>query len=110
EDLFLKTDENYLKTIVRNFTQNAINASLNIDRPIVWKARKEKQNVVLSIENQGKKIENQYIYLLLSEDENKVSKRGAGLIIIRNLAKSIHCKIKVETGEEYGTKFILTFK
>lgn len=110
EDLFLKTDENYLKTIVRNFTQNAINASLNIDRPIVWKARKEKQNVVLSIENQGKKIENQYIDLLLSEDENKVSKRGAGLIIIRNLAKSIHCKIKVETGEEYGTKFILTFK
>lgn len=109
DDLSLKTDENYLKTIIRNFTQNAINASLNIDKPVVWKVWKEKSKIIMSIENQGKKIESQYLDLLFEKNENKVSKRGAGLIIIRNLAKSINCKIGVETGDEYGTKFFLSF-
>lgn len=108
-DLYLKTDENYLKTIIRNFTQNAINASLDINEPVIWKARKDKNKIIMSVENQGKKIEEQYLDLLFEKNENKVSKRGAGLIIVRNLAKSINCRITVERGEEYGTKFFLTF-
>ena len=109
EGLYLDTDENYLKTIIRNFTQNSINASLNTDEPIVWKAHRDNKKVVMSIENSGKKIEKQFVDLLYDKKGNEVSKRGAGLIIIRTLAKSINCKIEVKTGEEYGTTFYLIF-
>lgn len=109
DNLSLKTDENYLKTIIRNFTQNAINASLKIQKPVIWNVWKEKNRIIMSIENQGEKIESQYLDILFEKNENRISKRGAGLIIIRNLAKSINCKIMVETGDEYGTKFFLTF-
>lgn len=110
DDLFLNTDENYLKTIIRNFTQNSINASLGVDKPVIWKAYRENGKIVLTIENFGKKIEDKYIDLLCGKKGNDVSKRGAGLIIIRYLAKTICCNIKVETGDEYGTVFHLIFK
>ncbi len=110
KNLWLKTDENYLKTIIRNLTLNAIDAPSSARGPITWKAYGEGDNIILSIENHGKKIALDKIDLLYTENKNKISKKGAGLIIIRDLAEVIKCKIEIETGEEYGTIFRLIFK
>lgn len=108
ESITLKTDENYLKTIMRNLTLNAIEASLDTKEPIVWKAYKEGKKVILTINNQGKRISQEKIDLLYTENKNKISKQGAGLIIVRNLVESLKCKIEVETSDKNGTTFKLT--
>lgn len=107
----LITDENYLKTIMRNLTLNAITASEDAPDPIVtWKAKKEKDKIVLSVHNFGDEIPQDKIDLLFTDNKGKLSSDGTGLIIVKSLAKSINCKIEVETSETEGTTFYLIFK
>jgi len=109
-NIVLKTDRNYLNTIMRNLTLNAIAASKNTPNPeVVWKARKEKKKIILTIQNSGKKINQDKIDILYNDSKSKLSSNGTGLIIAKSLAKSINCKIEVETGDVYGTTFHLIF-
>lgn len=100
-DLKIKTDENYLKTIIRNLTSNAIAAVTHIENPVIrWTARSEKKRVVLSIVNNGGVISQDKIDILYNMDNNNKSiKEGLGLKIIRDLSQSIGCKIEVELDE-----------
>lgn len=110
ENLQIRTDENYIVTIMRNLTMNAIKASQGIDNPVViWKAWKEGKNIILTIENFGEKISQENIDIVLSDAKQQISPNGAGLVIVRDLAKAIGCKIEIETGEKFGTTFKLIF-
>ena len=85
--LHIKTDENYLKTIIRNLTQNAIISAVSANQPlIIWKAYRTKKQIILSIRDFGDPMKQEHINILQSHTQGEVASHGAGLIIIRDLA------------------------
>lgn len=106
----INTDENYLKTIIRNLTGNAIKVLDGIVNPtIVWKAWQENGKSFLSITDNGKGASNEQFKALYDDKEVVGIKTGLGLHLIRDLAKSIDCEIIVDSKLNKGTTFILTF-
>lgn len=107
----LFTDQNFLKTIMRNLTGNAIKALENIDNPmIIWKAWNENNTTFISITDNGKGATIEQFKALYDEKEIVGIKTGLGLHLIRDLAKMIDCEINVETSENKGTKVVLKQK
>ncbi|HLP63572.1 tetratricopeptide repeat protein [Flavobacterium sp.] len=107
-NLTLVTDENYLKTIVRNLTGNAVKALVNVPHPmIIWKAFQENGNTYLSITDNGKGATDEEFKALYDEKEVSGIKSGLGLHLIRDLAKAIDCQIKVDTKVNEGTTITL---
>jgi len=109
-NLSLETDENYLKTIVRNLTGNAIKALDRIEKPtITWKALKENGKIILSISDNGKGATDEEFKALYDDKEVSGIKSGLGLHLIRDLAKAINCEIKVDSKVNEGTIITLKF-
>lgn len=107
ENIIVNTDENYLKTIVRNLTGNAIKALEKVENPkIIWKAWQENNKIFLSISDNGNGADLGQFKALYDEKEVVGIKSGLGLHLIRDLAKAIDCEIKVDSNLN-GTKFIL---
>ncbi|MBL0013906.1 MAG: tetratricopeptide repeat-containing sensor histidine kinase [Flavobacterium sp.] len=105
------TDENYLKTIIRNLTGNAIKALNQVQNPtIIWKAWEENNQTFLSITDNGPGGTQGKFKALYDETEVVGIQSGLGLHLIRDLAKAIHCEILVKTKPNQGTSFILKFK
>ncbi|MDL2256706.1 tetratricopeptide repeat-containing sensor histidine kinase [Bacteroidales bacterium OttesenSCG-928-I14] len=108
DNLSIKADDNYLKAIIRNLTQNAIAVARNAEKKeVIWQVTKVKRHVVFSIMNYGTPMNKEAQGILLSESKGDIRSNGAGLIIIRDLAKSLGYRIEVETGKETGTKISL---
>ena len=109
ESMQLISDENYLKTILRNLTGNAIKVLAKTQNPsIVWKAWTEQGRNYLSITDNGTGA-NQAQFKALYDDTEVVGiKTGLGLHLIRDLAKAIHCEILVDSQLNEGTVFTLT--
>ncbi len=112
-NLSLVTDENYLKTIVRNLTGNAIKALHNSVIPsevkgqIIWKAFQENGTTFLSISDNGPGTTLDKFKALYDDKEVVGIKTGLGLHLIRDLAKAIDCEISVESKVNQGTTIIL---
>lgn len=54
QNIHINTNENYLKTIIRNLTGNAIKAMENTEKPVdVWKAWHENKETFLSVSDNG---------------------------------------------------------
>ncbi len=108
ENIEIFTDENYLKTIVRNLTSNAINVFKSTSNPtITWKAWQENGNSFLSITDNGPGASSEQFKALYDEKEVIGIKTGLGLHLIRDLAKAINCKILVDSKINSGTTFTL---
>lgn len=104
----INTDENYLKTIIRNLTNNAIKATSEIENPtIIWKAFQEDGKTNISITDNGKGASDEQFKALYDEKEVVGIKSGLGLHLIRDLAKAIGCEITVESKINEGTTFVL---
>ena len=102
------TDENYLKTIVRNLTSNAINVFTTTPNPtIIWKAWKENGVCYLSITDNGPGASKEQFKALYDDKEIVGIKSGLGLHLIRDLAKAINCEISVNSIVNEGTTFVL---
>ncbi|MCF6131130.1 sensor histidine kinase [Flavobacterium wongokense] len=111
ENLQLTTDENYLKTIIRNLTGNAIKALNEVDNPTVtWKAWKENDKTYLSVTDNGSGASKDQFKALYDDKEVVGIKSGLGLHLIRDLAKAIDCRIEVETKLKLGTTITLILK
>lgn len=107
-DIVIFTDENYLKTIVRNLTSNAINVFAVTSNPtIIWKAWQEKGKSYLSVSDNGPGASQEQFRALYNDKEVVGIKSGLGLHLIRDLAKAINCEIVVESNPEKGTTFQL---
>ena len=107
-NLTLTTDENYLKTIVRNLTGNAVKAVTGIEKPtILWKASQENGTTVLSITDNGKGASDEQFKALYDDKEVAGIKTGLGLHLIRDLAKAIDCVISVKSKLNEGTTITL---
>lgn len=110
QNIQINTDENYLKTIIRNLTGNAIKALNKTENPtIIWKAWQEENQTFLSISDNGNGATNEQFKALYDDTEVVGIKTGLGLHLIRDLAKAIDCEIKVESKPNEGTIFVLNF-
>ena len=108
ENLVLKTDENYLKTIIRNLTSNAINVFSSTANPhIVWRSYSKNNKNYLSISDNGPGASQENFNALYDENQVVGIKSGLGLHLIRDLAKAINCEIKVESKIGKGTTIVL---
>ena len=109
-NIIINTDQNYLKTILRNLTANATKALQDIENPtIVWKAYQKNGNTFLSISDNGQGATNEQLKALYNDKEVSGIKTGLGLHLIRDLAHAINCEIKVESKHQIGTTFELKF-
>lgn len=110
ENIVLDTDENYLKTIIRNLTGNAIKAlDKTPDGKIIWKARKENNQTCLCITDNGPGGTQEQFKALYDDSEVIGIKSGLGLHLIRDLATAINCKIEVTSKPDSGTTFTIKF-
>ncbi|MBL7885972.1 MAG: tetratricopeptide repeat-containing sensor histidine kinase [Flavobacterium sp.] len=110
EHVTLTTDIDYLKTIVRNLTSNAINVFTSTQNPtIVWKAWVEDEKVLLSIHDNGPGASLDKFKALYDENVVVGIKTGLGLHLIRDLAKAIGCEILVDSKINEGTTITLQF-
>ena len=102
------TDKNYLKTILRNITGNAIKALEKTENgEIIWKVWCENNQSYISISDNGKGASINQFKALFDEKEVVGIKSGLGLHLIRDLAKTIDCEIEVESKENIGTTILL---
>jgi len=108
QNIQINTDENYLKTIIRNLTGNAIKALDKIENPTInWKAWQENGQSYLSITDNGKGASDEQFKALYDDKEVVGIKTGLGLHLIRDLAKAIDCEIEVNSKVNEGTTFTL---
>jgi signal transduction histidine kinase len=111
DNLKLNTDENYLKTIIRNLTGNSVKALKDVENPlIIWKAWKENNQTYLSITDNGPGASQEEFKALYDDKEVVGIKSGLGLHLIRDLAKAIGCELIVETKINSGTTITLKLK
>lgn len=102
------SDENYLKTIMRNLTANALKAVSNtINASIEWKAFEKNGNKHLSITDNGSGANPGAFNTLHGNSTNIGIKNGLGLHLIHELATSINCAIETQTNAN-GTTITLT--
>ena len=110
-DIVIFTDENYLKTILRNLTANAVKALVNTQNPkIILKAWHDNETDFISVTDNGPGVKEEQFRALYDEKEVVGIQSGLGLHLIRDLAKVIDCKISVESIPASGTTFTLSFQ
>lgn len=110
ENVILNTDENYLKTIIRNLTGNAIKAlDKTSNGKIIWKAWQENNQTFLSITDNGPGGTQEKFKALYDDSEVIGIKSGLGLHLIRDLATAINAKIEVVSKPDSGTTFTIIF-
>lgn len=110
QDIILNTDENYLLTIMRNLTGNAVKALQDKqDGCIIWRAESKEREIILSVEDNGPGIEAHQFKALYDDKEIVGIQSGLGLHLIRDLAKAINCNIEVKSEEGKGALFMLIF-
>ncbi len=108
--LQLETDEDYLKTILRNLTSNAIKAVHGrTDGLIEWRAWKEDHHICLAVTDNGPGISASQRRALFNDDADIGTRHGLGLPLIRDLTVAVHCEIRVDTPAGGGTMFTLLF-
>lgn len=109
-NLTLNTDENYLKTIMHNLTQNAVHELKASENGVItWQATKTENNIILSINDNGKGMSETEIQKFETDTKVSSSKHGLGLYIIKDMATAIDCTIKVQSKLNEGTTFSLIF-
>ncbi|MBS1782746.1 MAG: tetratricopeptide repeat-containing sensor histidine kinase [Bacteroidetes bacterium] len=107
--LKMDTDENFLKTIMRNLTANALKAISNQpDGKVEWKAWEERGKQFLSVTDNGPGLTTEQVANLFSESSVTSSKGGLGLHIVRDFAQMLGQKIEVRSKVGEGTSFILS--
>jgi signal transduction histidine kinase len=109
QQLNINTDEDYLKTIMRNLTGNAVKALSNVtNATIEWKAWEENSKQYLSITDNGNGIDEQQLHALNNGDAIVGIRTGLGFHLVRDMAKAIACNISVNSVLGKGTSFQLS--
>ncbi|GGM93244.1 hypothetical protein GCM10010967_27930 [Dyadobacter beijingensis] len=108
ENLTVVTDEDYLRTIMQNLTNNAVKALKNTDQAMIkWEAKTQKGEVVLSVTDNGPGASAEQLGALFTDNAAIGIKTGLGLHLVRDLAKAISCRISVQPNAGNGMIFSL---
>ncbi|MES2798555.1 MAG: ATP-binding protein [Bacteroidota bacterium] len=109
-EIQLSTDFNYLLTILRNLTANAIKVLEKTEQPkITWSVLKYEGTTKLMITDNGPGASTTQFKALYDPKEVVGIKTGLGLHLIRDLAQAIHCKVEVNSEQNVGTTITLVF-
>jgi signal transduction histidine kinase len=110
QQLQLETDEDYLKTILRNLTSNAIKAVHGrTDGLVEWRAWEEDHHVCLAVSDNGPGISASQRQALFNNEADIGTRHGLGLPLIRDLTAAVRCEIRVDAPASGGTTFTLLF-
>lgn len=108
QQLIINTDEDYIKTIMRNLTANAVKALDDISgAAIEWKAWEANGRQYLSIKDNGKGITEGQSSILSREESTIGIKNGLGLYLVRDMAKAIQSTISFHSKPGEGTTVTL---
>ncbi len=106
--LTIYADENYLKTIMQNLTQNAINALKSTPNAVItWKAWKENGMVKLSVTDNGAGMSAEQVRKFHENSPVSSARQGLGLHLVKDMAQIIGCSILLESAPNTGTVFTL---
>jgi signal transduction histidine kinase len=109
EQLELFTDGDYLKTILRNLTTNAIKAVRErSDGLVVWRAWQDGGRRHLSVADNGPGLPEAGLRILVDEEAVVGGTNGLGLHLIRDFAAAIGIGIEVQSEPGVGTVFLLS--
>jgi signal transduction histidine kinase len=104
----VRTDEDYLWTIMHNLTANAVRALEGAKNGRVsWKAWRDEDTVYCAVRDNGPGVSEAQLRALYDETVGAGARQGLGLHIIRDLAKAIGCRITMQSKKGEGTEFIL---
>ncbi|RYY52604.1 MAG: HAMP domain-containing histidine kinase [Chitinophagaceae bacterium] len=106
--LRVRTDEDYLRTIMQNLTANAIAALDN--KPgasIHWKAWAENGKTMLSITDNGPGMSAAKARAIFEKTVSANSRSGLGMHLVRDLSAAIGLKVSVDSKPGEGTVFLL---
>ncbi|MDR1503516.1 MAG: tetratricopeptide repeat-containing sensor histidine kinase [Prevotella sp.] len=102
-NLSINTDRNYLKTILRNLTSNAIKAIKKQYNPsIEYSAYKKNDHIIISVKDNGIGLSPDKVKELLSLYQVKDYNDGFGFQIVKDLASKIDCRIEILSSIEEG--------
>jgi len=108
DSLTVVTDEDYLRTIMQNLTNNAVKALKRTPNAVIhWEARAEGGRTVLSVTDNGPGASEEQLNALYDDNAAIGIKSGLGLHLIRDLAKAISCQISARPNTGAGMMFSL---
>ncbi len=109
ENPILLTDENYLKTILRNIIGNAVAALGKTENARVTVQAGGGDHPFISVSDNGPGAAQEQFRALYDDKEVIGIGSGLGLHLVRDLAKVIGCAVSVESKPGSGAIFTLTF-
>ncbi|GAA5091070.1 hypothetical protein GCM10023210_17980 [Chryseobacterium ginsengisoli] len=112
ENMTISTDQEYLKTITRNLTNNAVKVleQKEGEKIILWKAFSDEKNNYLSITDNGEGASIEKFKALFDDSVTIGTKKGLGLHLIRDLSKAINMEIEVKSEQNKGSTITLSSK
>lgn len=112
ENMSIATDQEYLKTITRNLTNNAVKVleQKEGEKRIIWKAFLDENKNYISITDNGEGASTEKFKALFDDSVTIGTKKGLGLHLIRDLSKSIQMEIAVKSEQNQGSTITLSSK
>ncbi|MDQ0592363.1 signal transduction histidine kinase [Chryseobacterium ginsenosidimutans] len=112
ENMSILTDQEYLKTITRNLTGNAVKVleQKEGDKTILWKAFSDENKNYISITDNGEGASVEKFKALFDDSVTIGTKKGLGLHLIRDLSRVINMEIDVKTEQNHGSTITLSTK
>jgi signal transduction histidine kinase len=112
ENMSISTDQEYLKTITRNLTNNAVKVleQKEGDKIILWKAFSDENKNYISITDNGEGASTEKFKALFDDSVTIGTKKGLGLHLIRDLSKAIDMEIEVKSEQNLGSTITLSSK
>lgn len=114
ENLCCNTDENILNTVLRNLLSNAIKYT-DVSGKIRIKAAKEQENIVISVEDNGRGIKEEDMQKLFRIDggfstlgTKNEKGTGLGLILCKDFIEKVGGKIWVDSEFGKGARFSIS--
>ncbi len=99
ENVFVRTDENILKTILRNLISNAINHSQK-ESNILLEAYLQDDSICIGINNSASKIDFEKLKSNFEADGIKSNTNGLGLVLVKEFAQKINAQIQLSYHKE----------
>lgn len=112
ENMSISTDQEYLKTITRNLTNNAVKVleQKEGEKIIIWKAFSDENKNYLSVTDNGEGASTEKFKALFDDSVTIGTKKGLGLHLIRDLSKAIDMEIDVKSEQNHGSTITLSSK
>lgn len=112
QDIKIKTDPEYLKTITRNLTNNAVKVleEKQGEKKISWKAVEKPEYVCLTISDNGHGASQEKFKALFDDKIAIGIKKGLGLHLIRDMSKAVGISLEVHSESGTGSDISLRIK